>query len=408
MSLQRILFVDDEPNVLRAYDRSLRKFAGGWHLSFETDPLNAWNRIQNESFDTVVSDVRMPGLTGLELLKLVKNDAKVHDLPVIIVTGEADKGLKQQALDMDAADLLNKPVQLEDLVARVRNALRIKGYADQLKESNELLERRVAERTLELEASRVDILWRLWKAAEFRDEETGNHVLRVGSYSRVLARALGKDADFCDTLFLAAPLHDIGKIGVSDAVLLKPGKLNEEEWAEMQTHCEKGVAILSDQARSNFLAAECVDSSIGRAVACRATNPVIEMATVIAATHHEKWDGNGYPNGLSGMDIPLAGRIVAIADVYDALRSRRCYKEPFSRERSLSILREGSGSHFDPNVVDAFFDSFPEIVAIENGLTDDAQEEPIPPCESSTVAGAFSGGCLQTTEISTEMGSTES
>ena len=187
MKKQRILFVDDDPNVLRSYARSLYGLSESWIMEFEDSPVDALVRIQEEDFDLVVSDVRMPMMSGLELLAKLKGNPRTENIPVVIVTGEADQSLKRQSLDLDAADLLSKPICRDDLVARLRSVLRIKEYADRLRDSNELLEQRVRERTAELEASRIDILWRLGKAAEYRDEETGNHVIRVGSYSRVVA-----------------------------------------------------------------------------------------------------------------------------------------------------------------------------------------------------------------------------
>lgn len=340
-------------------------------MEFASCPLEAWNRLQSEQFDAVVSDVRMPGMSGLELLDLIKMNSSTCDIAVVIVTGEADRELKWRALDSDAADLLNKPVDPNDLVARLRSVLRTKRYADQLRNQNELLEQRVQERTAELVASRIDILWRLGKAAEFRDEETGNHVIRVGSYSRAVARAMGLDEEFTDTLFMAAPLHDIGKIGIPDSILLKPGKLSDDEWGVMRQHCQIGVAILSDECKFMHVARRYSDTSLSESEDLVA-NPVMELAATIAASHHEKWNGLGYPNALKGSEIPLAGRIVAIADVYDALRSERPYKKAFSVDRSLEILNEDSGSHFDPDVVTGFFDAFDDIRSIENEFADSA------------------------------------
>ncbi|TWT89469.1 HD domain-containing phosphohydrolase [Stieleria varia] len=373
MRQHRILFVDDEINVLRSYARSLRGYDASWVLSFEDCPLKALGRIQNEPFDVVVSDVRMPGLTGMELLQAIKENPSTHDVPVIIVTGEADGTLKRQAIDRDAADLLNKPVHTDDLIARLKSVLRMKQFSDQLKESNERLEQRVRQRTAELYASRLDIIWRLGKASEFRDEETGDHVIRVGGYSRAIAKGLGMSESFCENIFLAAPLHDIGKIGIPDSVLLKPGRLTNDEWRVMRSHCNMGVAILTEPSKFTRVAGtEQVDetSSLGTESMAPSANSIIQLAAQIAATHHEKWDGSGYPNGLHGDAIPLAGRIVAVADVYDALRSHRPYKEPFSVQRSLEIIREGAGSHFDPAVVHAFLECFDEIEKIEQQFSD--------------------------------------
>jgi putative two-component system response regulator len=370
LTRQAILFVDDDPMVLASYERSLRQKKQQWAMAFETCPHAAWSRLLREPFDAVVTDVRMPGMTGLQLLRLAKNNPATKSIVFVVVTGESDRGLKRQALNLDAADLLNKPIQLDDLVARIRSVLRTKHLADKLKEQNELLEQRVQERTAELAASRLDILWRLGKAAEYRDEETGNHVVRVASYSHLVAKALGLNDDYCSTLFLAAPLHDVGKIGVSDSILLKPGKLSGQEWIAMKRHCEMGYSILTDPCKFSNVVTRYSRSESSFCLDMRTKNPVIEMAASIAISHHEKWDGNGYPRGVSKDSIPIEGRIVAIADVYDALRSQRPYKKALPVSRSLEIVRDGAGSHFDPNVVDAFLGNLSEIEALEKSFQD--------------------------------------
>ena len=367
---QAILFVDDDPGILSSYERTLRGEREQWAMTFETCPHKAWARLQDETIDAVVTDVRMPGMTGLQLLHLSKSNPATAEVAFVVVTGESDGGLKRQALDLDAADLLSKPIQLDDLVARLRSVLRTKQLSDEIKQQNELLEQRVQERTAELDASRLDILWKLGKAAEYRDEETGNHVVRVGNFSRVVARALGLHDDFCNTLFLAAPLHDVGKIGVSDSILLKPGQLSDQEWEAMRSHCEMGYSILTDPCKFTQAAGMITESIFSIPVNQPIANPIIEMAASIAINHHEKWDGSGYPRGLSKESIPIEGRIVAIADVYDALRSRRPYKKPLTVPRSLEIIRDGTGNHFDPEVVEAFLDSFSDIEAIELQFAD--------------------------------------
>ncbi len=371
---KRILFVDDEPNVLKAYERSLREFRQKWQLDFCSCPIDALEQIRQTAYDTIISDVRMPGMTGLELLEAVKNNPKTADIPFVIVTGEADRELKRRALDRSADDLLNKPVDIDELVARIRSSLRLKDCLDQLKDHNQILERRVKERTAELAFSQIDIIWRLGKAAEYRDEETGNHVVRVGSYAKVIAEEMGLEQSLADDLFLAAPLHDIGKIGIPDSVLLKPGKLSDEQWSVMRSHCDIGVAILTDPCRFSSVAAGCAPG-LGVSARGQIANPVVELAATIAASHHEKWNGQGYPNGLAGQAIPLVGRIVAVADVYDALRSERPYKQPFSIEKSIGIIQNDAGSHFDPHVVDAFVAALDTILEIENEFSDPVATE---------------------------------
>ncbi len=373
---QRILFIDDESHILDSYKRVLRGQQSEWDTTFVCCPVDGWARLQAEHFDCVVTDVRMPRMTGLELLSRLKQNEITQQIPVIIVTVESDRDLKRKALDLNATDLLNKPVNHDDLFARIRNSLRLKQYEDKLKHQNNVLEQKVRVRTAALAASRLDIIWRLGKAAEFRDEETGNHVIRVGCYSRTIARALGMDEDFTNTIFLASPLHDIGKIGISDTVLLKPGRLTDDEWTIMRKHCEMGVSILADDCKFMDAARRYGGLDVGT-LENDFANPLIRMASSIAQCHHEKWNGRGYPNGLAGEDIPLEARIVAIADVYDALRSRRPYKTAFSIEKSLAILEDDSGTHFDPDVHAAFVESFEYIQAIENEFSDSQPAEPL-------------------------------
>ncbi|HAN96813.1 MAG TPA: two-component system response regulator [Planctomycetaceae bacterium] len=365
----RVLFIDDEIHVLDAYRRSLRDFRSTWEMTFVDCPVKAWEMIRTEMYDTIVTDVYMPRLGGLELLKRLRREERTKDIPVIVVTGEADRTLKRQALDLDATDLLPKPVDQEVLRVRLRNALRMRRNELELRREKELLEQRVRERTLELTASRLDIIWRLGKAAEFRDEETGNHVVRVACHARAIAARMGCDREFVDDLLLAAPLHDIGKIGIPDSILLKPGPLDDDERQQMRRHCEMGASILTDDCRLLDVAWQHAAGPFG-SMDPLPPSPVLKMAAAVALGHHERWNGSGYPFGLSGTDIPLAARIVAVADVYDALRSRRPYKEPFPVEQALAIIDRGAGEDFDPAVVDAFLACFGEIHETERRFSD--------------------------------------
>ncbi len=348
----RILFVDDEPNFLSGIRRMLRDEVFEWELSFAVSADEALAMTASTEFDTVVSDVTMPGKDGLELLKELKANPKTAGVPVIILTGNAEGDLKRKALDLGATDLLNKPIAREDLIARLRSVLRLKGYQDELRAHNELLEYRVRERTRELEFSRRDIIWRLAKAGEFRDEDTGDHVIRVALTSRILASQMGLSQELVETVFLTSPLHDIGKIGIPDGILLKQGKLNGHEREYVQRHCDIGASILLELPKG----AECFLSNLSNREnsALDAIEPIREFAAMIAMTHHERWDGAGYPKGLRGEDIPIVGRIVAVADLYDALRSSRPYKEAFDREKSSRIMEESAGTHIDPAIYAAF------------------------------------------------------
>ncbi|GJQ60123.1 MAG: response regulator [Candidatus Scalindua sp. AMX11] len=247
---KRILFVDDEQNLLDGYKRTLRNQRNVWDLDFVCNVDTALTRLENERYDVIVSDVMMPGKSGLEFLEILQGSEKTRQTPVIIVTGCNDNDLKSRALGLGAMDLLNKPVEKEDLLARLKSMIRLKSYQDKLKDQNRILEERVSERTAELKDSRFDIIWRLGKLAEFRDEDTGNHVLRVGSYCRTLAETLGKDRNFIEMIFLTSTLHDIGKVGVPDSILLKCGKLDPEEWIIMKQHSEIGAEIFNQDAKT--------------------------------------------------------------------------------------------------------------------------------------------------------------
>ncbi len=366
---RRILFVDDEPNVLDGLRRMLRAERIRWDMHFAESADEALREVCETDVDAIVSDVDMPGMDGLTLLQKIRGTDRTRDIPVIILTGRNDSGLKRRALDLGASDLLNKPVDSQDLVARLRSAIRLKEHQDRLKDQNAVLERQVDERTAELVDSRLNIIWRLGKAAEYRDEETGNHIVRVGCYSRVLARALRKDRDFVETIFLASPLHDIGKIGIPDNILLKQGPLTLEERGIMQRHCAIGADILCGDARPGIaILSQNPDRS--PASVKPADNAMMKMAASIAMTHHERWNGTGYPAGLSGEAIPLESRIVALADVYDALCSERPYKPPFTEARVMELMNEEAGRHFDPLVFGAFERSLEEFRSIRADLSD--------------------------------------
>jgi len=379
---ERILFVDDEPAVLSSLRRMLHRERDVWDMTFLDTPHAALAALLRSDFDVVVTDAQMPGMDGLQLIWHLRQAEQTRDVPVIVVTGSADRDLKRKALDLGAADLLSKPVATEDLVARLRSVLRLKACQDELKCQNDLLEQKVRERTRQLEASRLDIIWRLGRAAEFRDEDTGNHILRVGYFSRVIAETLGLDRDFADRLFLAAPLHDIGKLGIPDSILLKPGPLTTEEWHIMRRHCEMGASILQQHSDTERVFKEWGSQELNTAYESL-ENPILEMAATIALTHHEKWNGKGYPQGLVGEDIPLVGRIVAISDVYDALTSERPYKPAFPEEKVLAVIQEGIGQDFDPEVVAAFDLSFERIRAIRREFLNGHDAE----CPDANFAG---------------------
>jgi putative two-component system response regulator len=272
-------------------------------------------------------------------------------------------------------DILSEDAEPEEVLARIHSALSIKEYKDEIQAHAQHMEQVVRERTAELELAQAELIWRLGRAGEYRDQETGNHVIRVGLFSQCLAVNMGLDAGFAHKLFLTSPLHDLGKIGIPDSILLKPGKLDEQEWKTMQGHAAIGAEILRDEIVSREHVARLGLANLG--VGVLAHNPFREMAAQIAEAHHERWDGGGYPAGLSGEDIPLAARITTVADVYDALCSRRPYKEAYEESEALAIMRRGNGTQFDPNVFSAFEESLEEFRAIRAEF-DDAEEMPTP------------------------------
>ncbi len=375
---KQILFVDDESNVLDGFRRMLHGQRERWEMSYVCSVDAALVSLEETCFDAIVSDMKMPEKDGFELLALLHKSEIARNIPVIIVTGCNDSDMKRRALDLGATDLLNKPICKEDLLARLHSVLRLKSYQDELDNQNKILEQRVKERTFELSNSRMDIIWYLGKVAEYRDEETGNHVARVGWYCRTIAESLGVGQDFAETLFLTSPLHDIGKVGIPDKILLKPGKLSPEEWEVMKRHCVIGAEIFNQDSkamRSFFACHEnYVDggSKMGHnTLHEREHNPLHKMAASIAMTHHERWDGAGYPKGLAGEDIPLESRIVAISDVYDALCSERPYKPAYSESKAVAIINKEVGLHFDPDVYKAFENSQEKIRSVKAQFTDE-------------------------------------
>ncbi len=363
-----IMVIDDESINIRITHKHLAK-AGYEKLRGETDPMAAILQLQNEPVDLVLLDVAMPNLGGLELLHLLKKDPRTERIAVLMLTASDDESVRNSSVEFGATDFLRKPVDPHELVLRVSNTLRAKRYEDSLLQEKKDLQSQVRKRTEQIQATRMEVVHCLARAAEFRDNETGHHIQRVGQYAGVIAEELGLDADEVELIEVAAPLHDVGKIGVPDAILLKPGKLSDEEFEIMRKHTSMGGRVFEklSQPESQTLRNH-VD--IGGKIFGDPRFELLRLAKVIALTHHEKYDGSGYPLGLAGEDIPLAGRIVAVADVYDALSSVRPYKEAIPRERCFEIMEQGRGEHFDPVVLDAFFRRASDIVNIQIDLAD--------------------------------------
>ena len=308
-------------------------------------------------------DLVMPEVSGFDILSAMKLEPSLKLIPVIMLTSSSDATTKLKALELGATDFLAKPVDPSELALRLRNTLTAKAYQDHLARHSAVLEHKVRLRTAELEASQQRLLHSLAAAGEFRDNDTGMHVLRVGRYACILARQLGADDAWTEMIEQAAQLHDVGKIGVSDTILLKPGRLEPIEFDSIKQHCAIGLKIIRpDSLRGAFSGTRNKTTEIP-------DSPVMLMAGVIAQTHHEKWDGSGYPEGLKGEEIPPEGRIVAVADVYDALSSERPYKSAFPKEKCFDILKEGRGAHFDARVVDAFFATVDEILEAQIELS---------------------------------------
>jgi len=362
-----IMLVDDEPINNETVQLHLEN-AGYRRFLATTNPLEVMDLVRDHHPDTVLLDLRMPALDGFEILAQLKEAPHIRHVPVIVLTASSDAASHLRALELGAHDFLAKPVDPSELVLRLRNTLVAKAYQDHLINYSQLLEEQVRLRTAELELARTEAILCLARAGEYRDDVTGNHVIRVGRYVHVIARELGIDPNRAALLEQAAQLHDIGKIGVSDLTLLKPGKLTMEEYAQMQRHCEFGLKIIQPMADTDWQTLHgSVPAVHGGGLA---SSPIMRLAASIAYTHHEKWDGSGYPEGLSGARIPLEGRITAVADVYDALSTVRPYKQALPQDECFAILREGRGTHFDPQVLDAFFACQDEIVRIQHQLAD--------------------------------------
>tara|TARA_Y100000034_G_scaffold74848_1_gene89916 strand:+ start:4330 stop:5322 length:993 start_codon:yes stop_codon:yes gene_type:complete len=315
-----ILVVDDEPANLRVLKQILQD---NYRLAFAKSGEEALRLTASKQPNLILLDIMMPDMTGLEVCKTLKSSPLTSAIPVIFVTALNHETDEAQGFELGAVDYITKPVSSAVVKARVATHLSLV-------------------RAEELKETRLQIIQRLGRAAEYKDNETGMHVMRMSHYAKVIALAYGFDEARADLLLHTAPMHDIGKIGIPDHILLKPGRLTPEEYEVMQAHPQIGADILGED-----------------------ESELISLAKVVALTHHEKWDGSGYPNGLKGDDIPIEGRIVAISDVFDALTSKRPYKEAWSIEKTLAFLDEQSGQHFDPALVEIFKQQLDKILEIK-------------------------------------------
>ena len=300
---------------------------------------------------------------------MMRRDREMMMIPAIVLTAANDPQVKLQALRLGASDFLAKPVDPSELTLRLENVLAVKAYQDHLADYSEKLEQQVRIRTEELVHSRQEAIHCLARAGEFRDDDTGRHVTRVGRYAAMIAAELGFPQAAIDLIEQAAQLHDVGKIGIPDAILHKPGKLDPQEFEIIQEHCNIGRRIINPLSHEESIRLK-THTSVGLQIMGSTNSPVLRLAAVIAATHHEKWDGSGYPKGLAGNAIPIEGRIVAVADVFDALSSARPYKEAFPIDRCLKILIDSRGKHFDPRVLDAFLRRKEEAIRVREDYVD--------------------------------------
>ena len=356
----KIAIIDDEPLNIEVVKTYLKR-AGYSSFCCSSDSINAVSLIEEFRPDVLLLDLVMPNVGGLEILERLRAGNTFSRLPVIVLTACSDSETKLATLELGISDFLSKPVDDSELMLRVRNVLLAKKYQDRLEDYSQRMEKEVSIRTAELEASREQLVQCLAMAAEFRDDDTGHHVVRVGQYAAIIAEQLGFSEMDVALIGEAAKLHDVGKIGVPDSILLKKGRLDESEFEKIKNHCCMGKDILRPLSREQSVQYR-KHAELGGRLLRESSYPIMKLAAVIAQTHHEKFDGSGYPLGLEGEDIPIEGRIVAVADVFDALSSARPYKPAFTREKCFSILEEGRGNHFDPRVLDAFFESTKRIL----------------------------------------------
>lgn len=364
-SLRKILLIEHDQSFLAEVKQNTCLKKSSLHLTIMSSPLEVVALPDIETYDVILTSISLPERDGFWVIEQIHNRPETAGIPIIVLTGDGEEHLKHKALEAGAADLLSKPAHPDDLFVRILNALKLKEYQTEIKRQNRIIEDEVQQRTHQLEFSQMEIIWKLAKAGEFRDEQTGLHVARVGYYSRLLAIKTGLPVAEADMIFLTSPLHDIGKIGVPDYLLHKPFPFLETEIMEMHRHCEYGVRILLESSTEETqIYNDLIQNQHSNKEDDHPRNPYLEKAAEIILTHHENWDGSGYPKGLKGAAIPIAGRIVAIADSYDAYRSVRPYKPAYSEEEAVVFINSESGHRFDPDLVKLFNQSRKEFADI--------------------------------------------
>ncbi|HCY87517.1 MAG TPA: two-component system response regulator [Desulfobacteraceae bacterium] len=324
-----ILIVDDDPSILDLFKRAMKM--AGHRCTVTPSGKSALNIMAETQVDVVITDINMPEMNGIELATRVFNRFSAD---VIVITGNARGYQYDEIINIGASDFVEKPFSIQEIILRIRRILKERQLKEETRRSHE-----------ELRQAYLDSIHRLVMASEFKDEDTGDHIIRIGEYASLIATKLGKDEQFVETIGYAAPMHDVGKIGIPDKILMKPAKLTPDEFEIMKRHTLIGAKLLSES-----------------------KSRILQLAEEIALTHHEKFNGNGYPHGISGNDIPLSGRIVAIADTFDALTSKRPYKLPYPAEMVFDIIRRERGGHFDPEITDLFLEDFDTFLEIRKRL----------------------------------------
>jgi len=341
-----ILVVDDNPVNIAIVEKIL-SHDGYRHVHSTTNPLDVTELYLEHDYDLILLDVHMPEISGIEVMERLAKKFPADYLPILILTADHSNETRNECLAGGAKDFIGKPFDKAEVLLRVQNILEVRLLHKAVLRQNLVLEDKVRERTQQLYEAQVKLIQCLGKAAEYRDNETGMHVVRMSKSCAILAKQMGLSSEECEMILQASPMHDIGKIAIPDDVLLKPGKLEGKEWDRMKTHAEVGAEIL-----------EGYDTQL------------MQTAALIARTHHEKWDGSGYPEGLQGEEIPLYTRIVSVCDVFDALTSTRPYKEAWSADSALQYLRDNAGLHFDPRVVKEFTLVVDDVLSLREAYPD--------------------------------------
>jgi two-component system response regulator RpfG len=347
-----VFIVDDRATARNLLEGLARSLGPDIRVESFADPKHALSQARRMPPDLVITDYRMPSMNGVEFTRHLRAEKSLEDVPIVIITVVEDRLVRQQALESGATDFLTRPIDPYECRARFRNLLNLRQSQKNLRDRAQWLETQVAKATQDIHARERETLIKLAKAGEYRDEHTGNHIYRMAQYSRLIAEEIGLSGLECEEIELTAPMHDLGKIGIPDHILLKPGPLTPHEMLIMQTHPVIGYDILKDS-----------------------PSPFLSMGAMIALHHHERYDGSGYPHHLAGQDIPLPARIVAVADVFDALTSERPYKRPWRFEAAVEYVRNSSTSHFDPDCAAAFLKRLDDVREIMRRYRDSPEDE---------------------------------